>query len=65
MKKLERSEMKKLKGGLTAPPPGGGGDPGGGSGGGYMCFWIGTNNCSVCVPGAYPICIKGAEARAC
>jgi len=48
--KLSRSEMKSIMAG---------------SSGGYKCCWTGTTNCSECVPGGYPSCVKGAEAVNC
>ena len=47
---LSKNEQKKISGGYQ----------------GYMCCWIGTWNCSACVPGGYPSCSeKGSEPRAC
>jgi hypothetical protein len=50
--KLSRTEMKNIMAGS-------------GSGGGYKCCWTGTTNCSVCVSGGIPTCVKGATATAC
>lgn len=57
MKELTRNQLKNIKGGNEVEPPNGGG--------GYKCCWKNTTNCSDCVPGAYPSCVAGAEAKEC
>ena len=59
---LSKAEMKNVLGGVDYASP----IDGGGGNAGYKCCWDDQpTNCSVCVQGALPECVKGASAILC